>query len=34
MNDEIIKLKDLIEISNSIYALTGAGISTNAGIPD
>lgn len=34
MNDEIIKLKDLIENSNSIYALTGAGISTNAGIPD
>ncbi len=34
MNDDILKLKEFIESSNSIYALTGAGISTNAGIPD
>lgn len=33
-NDKIIELKELIERSKNVYALTGAGISTNAGIPD
>lgn len=34
MNDSIQKLRNFIESSNKIVALTGAGISTNAGIPD
>lgn len=34
MNDSIQKLRNFIESSNKIVALTGAGISTNSGIPD
>ncbi|MCX8095347.1 MAG: NAD-dependent protein deacylase [Caldisericia bacterium] len=34
MNSDLQKLKNLIESSYNIVALTGAGISTNAGIPD
>lgn len=32
--DDIEKFADLIDHANNIYAITGAGISTNAGIPD
>lgn len=34
MNKSLQELKNIIESSNKIVALTGAGISTNAGIPD
>ncbi|MGB9750326.1 MAG: SIR2 family NAD-dependent protein deacylase [Caldisericia bacterium] len=34
MDNNLIKLKELIENSQDIYAITGAGISTNAGLPD
>jgi NAD-dependent deacetylase len=34
MWDSLKKLSDLLSISNSIVVITGAGISTNAGIPD
>ena len=34
MNDNIRKLAELIEGSNNIVAFTGAGCSTESGIPD
>ena len=34
MNDKIKKLADLVAGSNNIVAFTGAGCSTESGIPD
>lgn len=34
MNDNIIKLKEAISKSNNIVIFSGAGLSTNSGIPD
>lgn len=34
MNDKILKLKEIIDNSKKIVFFTGAGISTNSGIPD
>ena len=34
MTDEIKALKELVDSSNNIVAFTGAGCSTESGIPD
>lgn len=34
MNDKLKKLSDIVEGSNNIVAFTGAGCSTESGIPD
>jgi len=34
MDNNLLKLKELIENSKALYSITGAGISTNAGLPD
>ena len=34
MNEKILKLKEIIDNSNNIVVMTGAGVSTLSGIPD